>query len=103
MPNVKKVVDEESLDCWPYPVPSLSPSDISRAINDADWQKFRLSLKGWPTGIKLAKLKTYLNGLGDIDNEKLLEEQMLRDIRVANYINALRRGGQLDLNNRVQR
>jgi len=84
------------LTSWPFQVPSLTPFDIQRAIGNPEWQAFRLSLKSVPTGIKLARLKLYLE-------TSPASEYDLRLIRVANYINALKRGGQLNMDMQVQR
>ena len=79
---------------WTYHVASHSRQEILSAINDTHWQNLRLSLKGVPTEQKLIKLKLWL------------EEQQFTTrsrIQVDNYINALKRGGQLDMDLRVKR
>jgi uncharacterized protein (DUF934 family) len=85
------------MEQWTYVVPSVTKSEIvNHCINDENWQKFRRSLKGLPTTQKLIKLADWL----------VTAEDQLRpgaEVQVANYINALRRGGQLDLQNKVQR
>lgn len=81
---------------WPHSVEPIGAQEITRyCVNDPEWQKFRLSLKGLPTTEKLDKLDAWYG----------LPSQASRRTRVQvdNYINALRRGGQLDLGNNVQR
>ena len=56
------------------------------SIDDEEWQRLRLSLKGIPTEDKLIKLDNYLT-------RNPLERAA--QVRVDNYINALLRGGQL--------
>lgn len=84
---------------WPHPVPSLSMSDILTAVNDEAWQKFRTALKGRSTEDKLDLLDRYLRYDGLLENVPL----GIRVIRVANYINALKRGGLLNHNLEVIR
>lgn len=68
----------------------LSKADIlptSEIIRDETWQQFRLSLKGRTTEDKLEHLKYWL--------EHGASPKRWREIQVTNYINALRRGGQI--------
>lgn len=84
---------------WLRRVDSWSMEDILDAVNDADWQAFRLSLKGKNTEVKLDMLDDYMErasarlGAGEIDKDEYRKEC----IRVDNYINALKRGGQLNM------
>jgi hypothetical protein len=64
----------------------LSPSIIQSAIRDANWQEFRLSLKGISTREKLNRLQGYLEE----------DSSQVRQIRVQNYLNAIARGGQIE-------
>jgi hypothetical protein len=63
---------------------------IAEAVDNEEWQKFRLSLKGIPTQDKLALLLAYMDerwdGSPDTEDEY---------IRVDNYLKALARGGQI--------
>lgn len=84
---------------WPYKVESWSMPEILEATKSEHWQKFRKSLKGLSTRQKLLLLEEYQmcqEGMSDEDVE-------LRLIRVDNYINALKRGGQLNMQLEVQR
>jgi len=79
---------EPSLAYWPFEVNPISPAEIAYAVRDPLWQQFRVSLKGWPTNIKLGMLADYYKK----------DLTALNYVRVTNYINALRRGGFLDPN-----
>ena len=81
---------------WPHQVPTLTQETIFWAIDDEVWQSFRKQLKGLTTKTKLIKLNEYLVGapLNKVDR---------RRVQVANYINALKRGGQLSPNLEVVR
>lgn len=76
---------------WPEEIGTLGTDEIKPAISCPVWQRFRLSLKGLATEEKLERLAQW----------------PIRDradqVRVWNYLNALKRGGQLDLQGRVQR
>lgn len=64
---------------------------IAQAVDDEEWQKFRLSLKGLSTKEKVQKLRGYYEApaetVGATDDDVY--------IRVDNYIKALCRGGLL--------
>jgi hypothetical protein len=64
---------------------------IAQAVDNEEWQKFRLSLKGKSTPQKLAMLDKYY------DENRNAVEQHPNDvfIRVDNYLKALARGGQI--------
>lgn len=75
-----------------------SRAEIQEAVNNEDWQRFRISLKGKPTMEKLRELQQYL--VDDYFEESYLAletEYALRKIRVDNYLKALARGGQIKL------
>ena len=70
---------------------------VHAAVDNEDWQRFRVSLKGQATANKIALLECYMicnghlgHGYGDIDTT-----QCDVCIRVDNYLKALCRGGQL--------
>jgi hypothetical protein len=69
---------------------------IAEAVDDEEWQKFRVSLKGQSTRDKLQKLREYYNdeGHGCAFYEPHPENCDVC-IRVDNYLKALARGGQL--------
>lgn len=70
--------------------------EIMKAIEDSEWQKFRLSLKGTDTRTKVAALKLYLHRLNGVPDKEY--EQC--EIRVQNYLNALARGGFIEPTNK---
>ena len=84
---------------WSRRVESWSRKEIDIAINDDKWQAFRRSLKGLPTRDKLESLSDYLN----VELDQGMSIDVDKQIRVDNYINALKRGGQLDINCNVVR
>lgn len=63
----------------------LKQTDIMRCIKNEAWQKFRKSLKGLSTQAKLQKLKLW----------KSSHSGHCATVVVQNYINALKRGGQI--------
>jgi hypothetical protein len=61
---------------------------IAQAVDDEDWQRFRVSLKGLKTPAKLVALHAYyINGI----NQPGYTDDIF--IRVDNYLKALARGG----------
>jgi len=66
---------------------------IAQAVDNEEWQKFRLSMKGVSTFDKLTMLEGYYDNAVDTDDEVEVEDVK---IRIDNYIKALCRGGQLE-------
>lgn len=64
----------------------LNRKQIQIAIKSKKWQKYRLNLKGKTTKEKLKMLDRWLEQNNNSKNSK---------IQVENYINALKRGGQI--------
>jgi len=62
-----------------------SISQVLQAVDNADWQAFRISLKGRSTEDKVRLLKDW----------KESHNTEVDDIRVQNYVYALKRGGQI--------
>jgi hypothetical protein len=93
------------VDRWITPLKRATREEIYRTVDDRGWQEFRLSLKGLPTEIKLDRLWNYLyNNPPSMTNSQELDSAFYdRSVRVANYLAALRRGGQLNMNNEVVR
>lgn len=79
------------MHCWYREVSSMTQAEISQAVNDAAWQRFRKSLKGLSTSQKLEHLEMYCQRR-EKDGNRL---SRMDQVRVDNYINALLRGGQL--------
>lgn len=66
----------------------VSPNEVKLAINDFNWQKTRLSMKGKTLSEKYSILSNYYNKeLAKGNNIRLLQ------VRVTNYVTALSRGG----------
>ena len=82
---------------WPYEVKHLTRTEIMDAIKCDAWQDLRLSMKGRPSMIKLDMCVTWL----EIGCETCGEAK--RSIQIDNYINALKRGGQLDVDGNIVR
>lgn len=85
--------DMATLTQWPHELRSITRAEIDEAVKDSYWQRFRLSLKGKSTGRKLYELQGYWNVAQSswVD----LEERAEMEVQVINYLNALKRGGQL--------
>lgn len=64
----------------------LTNLKIQRAIKEPQWQRVRKSLKGKPTKTKLQRLGAYAATSKNPEKAR---------IQVQNYINALKRGGQI--------
>lgn len=79
---------------WPHDVESWGMHEILEAVDNAEWQRFRMSLKKQPTTEKLVRLDRLL---------KLSAGDRKDKCRIDNYINALKRGGQLNMNLEVVR
>lgn len=69
--------------------------EIRRAVDNQEWQIFRISLKGKPTARKLELLRQYFEE--KVNGDVLDGTDSYDDVcvRVDNYIKALCRGGQL--------
>jgi hypothetical protein len=76
----------------------MSTREILKAVRNENWQKFRESLKGLQTEEKLQRLLKYWSR-----TTHSLSENRMRKVRIWNYINALRRGGQLGPNYEIMR
>jgi hypothetical protein len=68
---------------------------IARAVDDENWQLFRVSMKGKPTKQKLEMLQAYWQLHMDNHDHVMGDDGCDYCIRVDNYIKALSRGGQL--------
>lgn len=83
---------------WPHAVRSTNALEIRTFCPDPEWQRVRLSLKGQTTERKLLTLDAWRT-------LKLVGGELPRDrqVQIDNYINALKRGGQLNCNLEVVR
>lgn len=81
------------------------PADVHKhCVENAEWQKIRLSMKGKPTHEKLAILINWWTQQRDtarIENNQDL--WWATEVQVGNYLEALRRGGQLNDNNQIRK
>ncbi len=82
----------------------ISPQDAQvHCVQHADWQRVRLYMKGKTTEEKLDICKCwYDNGFFRVTNSREADFR-IRDMQVANYLGALRRGGQLDMDNKIRK
>ena len=71
---------------------------VYEAPSSDEWQRFRVSMKGQSTAMKLARLDLRYVAAQNAPQEADWE---LEKIRIDNYILALRRGGFLDENYRI--
>jgi len=70
---------------------TVNSKRIAQAVDNEEWQKFRVSMKGKSTREKLDMLREYYYAPGA--STRPTDEDVA--IRVDNYIKALCRGGQL--------
>lgn len=84
---------------WPHEVKFHSRKEIQECCEGQfEWQAFRSRLKGLPTTEKLVQLDKWLYVVG----RRYYLDDVVRT-QVDNYINALKRGGQLSMELRVVR
>lgn len=69
----------------------VSPEEVKEAVNNAQWQQIRASMRGMSTEDKYKTLTAYLRFKQDM----LVSEHEMRmvEVRITNYITALSRGG----------
>lgn len=92
-----------------------SPHDVkTHCVENAEWQKVRLSLKGKDTVEKIEVLEAYWDKQMQ-EAETLIAASSFEvrrrgyalewatEVQVGNYLGALRRGGQLDNNNLIRK
>lgn len=92
-----------------------SPHDVKiHCVQNGEWQKIRLSMKGVDTSEKLAILEAWwdkqraeaklLKGSCNIINQQRGNALLFAtECQVGNYLGALKRGGQLDDENRIRK
>lgn len=86
---------------WPHTLGTYTPAEVKQyCVEDAEWQKFRLSLKGLPTHVKLQKLLEWRAQHQPFSYALVPKKTQ---VQIDNYLNALKRGGQLDMQLHVQR
>ena len=88
------------MDRWPYEVKTYTPVEVREyCVENEWWQRRRLSMKGISTKSKLLRLEDWRNIC--IENEGAVTREC--EVQIDNYINALKRGGQLRMDLTVQR
>lgn len=96
---------------WPGKMDAgISPGDAQEyCVRHETWQRLRIWLKTQDTEGKLNALwRWYTDGVIDIyerQRKVTLTEtrEWIRKLQVTNYLGALRRGGQLDMDNRLKK
>lgn len=95
---------------WPHKVLYATRAEINDAVRDPYWQALRQGMKGMSTPHKLMTLEMYRSFRSTeaflIEGDGRYSSQVLDDearVQIDNYINALKRGGQLDAELRVVR
>ena len=80
---------------WEHDVQHLTHHQIATAISCPAWQVYRIRMKGTATQAKLIRCEWWLeHGCSHCSEET-------RGVQVDNYINALKRGGQLGLDGSI--
>lgn len=79
------------------------PDSVQRhCVQNEEWQKLRLSLKGLITAEKLHRLEKYWDDWKFITSSDPFMFSKI-EVQVGNYLGALRRGGQLDADNQIRK
>lgn len=98
--TVHTITDE--IKGWEWPIDSYTVEYTEFAVYHAatheDWQKFRVSLKGCSTQLKILRLEKRLFRANALE---CIAEEKLEHCRIANYIRALRRVGILNSSYRI--
>jgi len=80
---------------WQFTVLPYTSSEVrDYCTNDKEWQKFRLTLKGVPTFKKLEMLR--IRRASYVSMSQLLPDRRTQ-VQCDNYVNSLKRGGQLNM------
>jgi hypothetical protein len=76
---------------WDALVVPLTHDEIMEAVRDAAWQRLRVSLKGETLETRYKRLTTW------VEDHKwpTCETRRRAVVQVANYVNALKRGGMI--------
>ena len=113
--SVEDLIKESAIDiaevgeCWRKESDTYlgNKEKIRDAVYESEsaeeWQKFRVSLKGFDTAHKLARLQYREHVMANYYTDGFIdkEEYEREEVRMDNYIGALRRGGQLDSEYRI--
>lgn len=94
-----------AIEGWAHNVRQWSNDEVIHAVYSApdfeQWQRFRISLKGLTTRAKLLCLAQRVISKVIPEPDNIVVE--LEWCRIDNYINSLKRGGQLDIDYKVVR
>lgn len=94
------ITKADKLTGWSFKIAKYSNEEIREAVyfekTAEEWQKFRVSLKGFNTWEKLYRLEYRLQHFAGTS------QYMLEVLRVDNYLGALVRGGQLSTTHVIQ-
>lgn len=85
---------------WPHAVLPITALEIQKYVQDEEWQRVRLSLKGQTTQRKLVTLDAWRSLKLTTHGQELPRD---RQVQIDNYINALKRGGLLNSNLEVMK
>lgn len=86
--------DRPGIVKWDFSVLPYTNSEVrDYCTNDPEWQRFRLTLKGVPTFKKVEMLR--IRRASYCGSENMFPPRKYQ-VQLDNYINALRRGGQLN-------
>lgn len=91
---------------WALPlIRHVNRDEVLGAVMDPEWQRVRLSMKGMSTHDKLDVLESYWMGYDAMHEVNAISKQELHLVwvRVINYLTALKRGGQLSMEGRIQK
>lgn len=86
---------------WPYAMGTYNHDLVRKfCVEDEEWQSMRLSMKGVPTESKLDMLEKWREMQIGLNGDMLSHRHQ---VQIDNYINALKRGGQLNMQLEVVR
>lgn len=98
--SAKELEEARKITSWPFAIVYWSLKEIRHAVYEAEgfeeWQKFRVSMKGQSTQVKLYRLKQRAIEMGEKFKDNY-EQERIEKCRIDNYIGALVRGGQLNI------
>lgn len=94
----KELAIASKITFWPFALDSWTIDFVRYAVYEAEgfeeWQKFRVSLKGQSTQVKLYRLEDRAIKMHELYKDNY-EQERIEKCRIDNYIGALVRGGQL--------
>lgn len=86
------------MNSWPHPLVTCTREEVQKfCVQDSLWQAYRLKMKGTRTTSKLSMLNAWY--IREVDHGAFEGDSQLKrraEVQISNYINALKRGGQLN-------